>query len=51
MFEVEMINLITQQRFTKIFWNKKNKDNFIRKCSFSKKVKVLGVNDWSTMYD
>lgn len=51
MFEIELINLKTNQKFTKSFWSKKLKNNFINKCKYSKKVKVIGILDYSHLYD
>lgn len=46
MFEVECLDLTTHKTFSKWFYDKWKKDNFIKKCSFSKKIKVTGVFTW-----
>lgn len=51
MYEVELLNLETKVIFTKVFWDKQLKNKFIRKCKYSKKLKVLGVSDYSRLYD
>ena len=51
MFEVECIDLKTGKCFGKIFYSEKLKDNFVRKCRYSKKIKVINVIDWSRYYD
>ena len=51
MFEVELLNLKTNQKFIKRFWEIKKKNNFINKCKYSKKVKILSILDWSHLYD
>lgn len=47
MFEVECLNLINNKRFTKWFFSDISKDKFVRKCKYSKKIKVLGILDYS----
>lgn len=51
MYEVELLNLENKKTFTKVFWNKYLKNNFVRKCKYSKKLKVLGISDYSKLYD
>lgn len=51
MFEIELINLETNKRFTKIFWSEYLKRNFVRKCSYSKKVRIVSITDNSKFYD
>lgn len=51
MYEVELLNLDTKKTFTKVFWSEYLKDNFVRKCKYSKKVKVLSIIDNSKFYD
>lgn len=51
MYEVELLNLDTGKRFKKVFWNLKEKDNFVRKCKYSKKVMVVSTTDNSKFYD
>lgn len=50
MYEVELLNLKTNKIFTKIFWSPYLKDNFVRKCKYSKKLKVLSITDNSWLY-
>ena len=50
MYEVELLNLENNKTFTKVFWNEHLKNNFVRKCRYSKKVKVLCVIDNSKFY-
>ncbi len=51
MYEVELLNLKTNEKFTKIFWNLNILKDFIRKCEYSKKVKVITITDNSMFYD
>lgn len=51
MYEVELLNLQNNKVFTKIFWSSYLKDNFVRKCKYSKKLKVLSIIDNSKDYD
>jgi hypothetical protein len=51
MYEVKLLDLKTRKTFTKVFWNNHLKDNFIRKCSYSKKLKVLSIIDNTIYYD
>lgn len=51
MFEIECLDLINNKVFTKVFYSIKKKNDFIRKCKYSKKIKVIGINDWSVFYD
>ncbi len=43
MYVVELVNLKTGKEFQKPFYDKYQKDKFVKKCSYSKVVKVLGV--------
>lgn len=43
MYEVELLNLKTNQTFSRVFYDKWQKDRFVKKCSYSRKVKVIGV--------
>ena len=43
MFKIYLMNLKTNEIFTKIINNFNDKQNFIRKCKYSKKVMVLSV--------
>ena len=43
MYEVELLNLKTGQKFSKPFYDKWQKDRFVKKRSYSRKVKVIGV--------
>lgn len=51
MFEVECLDLINNKVFTKVFYSIKKKNDFIRKCKYSKKIKVIRILDYSNMYD
>ena len=51
MFELEILNLITNKVFKKVMWNEQSKNNFVRKCFYSKKVKILSISDYSRFYD
>ena len=51
MFELEIINLKTNAHFKKVFWNINTKNNFIRKCKYSKKIKIVNTYDYSKFYD
>lgn len=51
MFEVECLDLVNNKVFTKVFYSIKKKNDFIRKCKYSKKIKVIGILDWSVFYD
>lgn len=43
MYVVLLTNLKTGKEFEKPFYDKWKKNKFIKKCSYSKKVKVRGV--------
>ena len=43
MYVVLLTNLKNGKEFEKPFYDKYQKDKFIKKCSYSKKVKVRGV--------
>jgi hypothetical protein len=43
MYVVRLLNLKTDEEFSKPFYDKWQKDKFVKKCSYSKKVKVIGV--------
>ena len=51
MFEIELINLKTNKKFTKSFWPIKKKNDFIRKCKYSNKVKITEILDYSHLYN
>ena len=51
MFEIELLNLKTNETFKEIFFSVKAKDNFVRKCKYSKKVKIITIVDWSYLYN
>ena len=46
MYEVNCINLVNNQRFTKYFYDYLAMQKFIRKCKYSKKIKITGVFNW-----
>ena len=43
MYEVRLLNLKSGKEFSKAFYDKWQKDKFVKKCSYSRKVKVIGV--------
>lgn len=51
MFEVDCLDLVKQTRFTKIFYGIKKLNDFKRKCKYSKKIKIIGISDYSKFYD
>ena len=51
MYEVVCINLENNEEFNKVFWNKKAFDDFIRKCNYSKKIKVKSIVNNERWYD
>ena len=51
MWELEIKNLKNGVLFTKTFYNERLKNNFIKKCSYSKKIKVIRVLNYSHLYD
>lgn len=51
MYEVLLLNLFNNKIFSKVFWSGYQKDNFVRKCSYSKKVRVVGIIDYTKYYD
>lgn len=51
MFEIDCLNLINNKVFKKVFYSIKKKNDFIRKCKYSKKIKVIGISDYSHLYD
>lgn len=51
MWKINCLNLTENKIFYKIFWGEKAKNNFVRKCKYSKKIKILGIEDWSNQFD
>ena len=51
MWQVQCLNLLTEKRFDVNFWNLKKKNDFVRKCHYSKKIKVINIIDWSMQFD
>ena len=51
MYEVNLLNLETNKRFTKIFWNLKTLEYFKKKCSYSTRVIITSIKDNSKFYD
>lgn len=51
MFEISLLDLRTNKTFNKVFWNTNLKNSFVNKCRYSKKVKVVCIKDYTTMYD
>lgn len=46
MYEVELMNIETGAIFTKKFDSPYLMNQFLRKCKYSKKVKVLSTTKW-----
>lgn len=51
MYEVELLNLKANERFTKKFWAKETLMKFLKKVEHSKKLKLLCITDNSYLYD
>ena len=43
MWELVCLNLKTNERFSKIFYSYIAKENFIRKCKYSTKIKIVAI--------
>lgn len=43
MFELVCLNLLTDERFSKIIYNKWALKSFKKKCEFSNKIKIIGI--------
>ena len=43
MFEIHCWLVDTDKTFTKLFYNIKAKEDFVRKCKYSKKIKILSI--------
>ena len=43
MWELVCLNLKNNERFTKTFYNYLAKENFIRKCKYSNKIKIVAI--------
>lgn len=50
MYEVHLLNIKQDKEFIRIFETEKELYKFIKKVDFSKKIKVIGVYDWSWFY-
>jgi hypothetical protein len=46
MFEVEVLDLLNNNIFSKWFYDPIPKDKFINKCKYSTKVKVISVTKY-----
>lgn len=46
MWEIKLLDIITNKSFSKWFYNESLKNKFIKKVSYSKKLKVLATIDW-----
>ena len=46
MYEIICMNLETKAKFSKYFYSTKAKNDFIRKCKYSKKVMILSKIYW-----
>lgn len=51
MFIVYIENLLNKKEIKKVFWNRDNMIKFVRKVNYSKKVRLLCVEDNSLLYD
>lgn len=51
MFTIYILNLKNNERFKKVFWGIKSKNDFIRKCKFSNNLKIIGIDDYSYLFD
>lgn len=51
MYVVNVLNLNNNKKFEKVFWSNKLKNEFVRKCNYSNKVKILDILDYSHLYD
>lgn len=51
MYEVELLDLKHNERFTKKFWGKQTLIRFLKKVEHSKKLKLLCITDNSYLYD
>lgn len=43
MYIVRVLNKATNKTFEKVFYDKKEKDNFVRKCRYSQNIEVISV--------
>ncbi|MBR1386401.1 MAG: hypothetical protein IJ568_06190 [Bacilli bacterium] len=43
MYVVELVNLETGKEFQKPFYDEWQKNKFVKRCNYSKKVKIIGV--------
>ena len=43
MWELVCLNLENNKRFSKIFYEYLAKESFIRKCKYSKKIKIVAI--------
>lgn len=43
MWELTCLDLENNKRFTKVFYDYKLKENFVRKCRYSKKIKIVAI--------
>ena len=51
MFVVNLLNLKNGIYFDKSFWSRKDFKDYIRKCKYSKDIKIVGILDYSHLYD
>lgn len=51
MYEITLLNLKTNSSFTRVFYDVRLKDNFIRKCKYSKKVKIINIVNYEYLYN
>lgn len=46
--ELTIYNLITKQTFTKVFDDLYRVRDFVRKCKYSKKIRIIGQTGYET---
>ena len=51
MYEVHCIDIETNNDFIKVFWNTKTLENFKRRCTYSKRIRIISIKDNSKYYD
>lgn len=51
MFEIEVLDIEKNKRFTRIFNDSFNAYKFVRKVNYSKKLKLLCITDNSCYFD
>lgn len=51
MFEINILNIETNKTFSKIFYSEITMNKFLNKIKYSKKIKLLSINDYTKFYD